>query len=301
MADVEFIERDQLKHFLPKQVDVDAWGWDRAVADVFGELSPWNAEQTEAIRKASSRVFFTEEILPGLADIDSSVLGVSYVISSLEELAPLLASVNSEGNYKYVVKAPWSSSGRGVRYVDIHTADYEQTNITGWIRNVIKAQGAVTVEPFYRKVKDFGLEFTIDKEGVVEYKGLSLFETVNGQYVGNILDSEDNKLEMLSRYVSVELLGKIISRLQSVVSSKLKGVYHGPFGVDMMVVSNEAGYGFRVAFAELNLRRTMGHVALSLSKNISEQRVMRIEMNERYRLHVYKKTPPILPSRGEET
>ena len=301
MADVEFIERDQLKHFPPKQVDVDAWGWDRAVADVFGELSPWNAEQTEAIRKASSRVFFTEEILSGLADIDSSVLGVSYVISSLEELAPLLASVNSEANYKYVVKAPWSSSGRGVRYVDIHTADYEQTNITGWIRNVIKAQGAVTVEPFYRKVKDFGLEFTIDKEGVVEYKGLSLFETVNGQYVGNILDSEDNKLEMLSRYVSVELLGKIISRLQSVVSSKLKGVYHGPFGVDMMVVSNEAGYGFRVAFAELNLRRTMGHVALSLSKGIREQRVMRIEMNERYRLHVYKKTPPILPSRGEET
>ncbi|MBQ7150109.1 MAG: hypothetical protein IJS06_04015, partial [Prevotella sp.] len=69
----------------------------------------------------------------------------------------------------------------------------------------------------------------------------------------------------------------------------------------MMVVSNEAGYGFRVAFAELNLRRTMGHVALSLSKGIREQRVMRIEMNERYRLHVYKKTPPILPSRGEET
>jgi hypothetical protein len=85
------------------------------------------------------------------------------------------------------------------------------------------------------------------------------------------------------------LLGKIISRLQSVVSSKLKGVYHGPFGVDLMVVSNEAGYGFRVAFAELNLRRTMGHVALSLSKNISEQRVMRIEMNDRYRLHIYKR------------
>ena len=289
MPDVEFIEPGHLKHFQSKHVDVDAWGWDRAVADVFGGLSPWSTEQTETIRQASSRVFFTDEILPGLANIDSLVLGVSYVVKSLEELAPILSSMNSEGNYKYVVKAPWSSSGRGVRYVDVHTADYEQTNITGWIKNILKTQGAVTVEPFYRKVKDFGLEFNIDKEGVVEYKGLSLFETVNGQYVGNILDSEDNKLKMLSRYVSVELLGKIISRLQSVVSSKLKGVYHGPFGVDLMVVSNEAGYGFRVAFAELNLRRTMGHVALSLSKNISEQRVMRIEMNDRYRLHIYKR------------
>jgi hypothetical protein len=289
MADVEFIDYNQLKHFSPSEIEVDAWGWDRAIAAQFGDLSPLNSSQTEAIRMASSRVFFTEQILPELANIDDSVLGISYVITRFEDLAPLLASVNQEGNYKYVIKAPWSSSGRGVRYVDLHTSDYSQSNITGWIKNILKNQGAITIEPFYRKVKDFGLEFNIDKEGRVEYKGLSLFETINGQYVGNILDTEDNKLEVLSRYVSIDLLGKIINRLKAVTSTKLNGVYCGPFGVDLMVVSNEGGYGFRVAFAELNLRRTMGHVALSLSKNISEQRVMRIEMNDRYRLHIYKR------------
>ena len=69
------------------------------------------------------------------------------------------------------------------------------------------------MEPFYRKVKDFGLEFNIDKEGVVEYKGLSLFETVNGQYVGNILDSEDNKLKMLSRYVRLSVDYSLLSQV----------------------------------------------------------------------------------------
>ena len=46
----------------------------------------------------------------------------------------------------------------------------------------------------------------------------------------------------------------------------LSGCYVGPFGVDMMIVRRQESGGFLLdPCVEINLRRTMGHVALSLS------------------------------------
>ena len=60
----------------------------------------------------------------------------------------------------------------------------------------------------------------------------------------------------------------------------------GPFGIDMMIVKGEK-YGLHPC-VEINLRRTMGHVALSLSPTDDDVvRVMRIEYNEgQYRMKI---------------
>jgi hypothetical protein len=72
---------------------------------------------------------------------------------------------------KAVVKAPWSSSGRGVKYVsaeDFRTAgDYP--TFERWVANMIYHQGGVTVEPLYNKVRDFAMEFEM-KDGKVLYR-----------------------------------------------------------------------------------------------------------------------------------
>ena len=61
--------------------------------------------------------------------------------------------------------------------------------------NIIYRQGGVTVEPYYTKVMDFGMEFeTVD--GKVLYRGLSLFDTIKNAYSGNVLCPEDKKEEM---------------------------------------------------------------------------------------------------------
>ena len=85
---------------------------------------------------------------------------------------------------RIVIKAPWSSSGRGVRFVDAETFS---DNIRGWIRNTLSQQGSVMIEPYYNKVKDFGMEFMVDSEGKVGYCGLSLFSTTGSAYTGNLL------------------------------------------------------------------------------------------------------------------
>ena len=54
----------------------------------------------------------------------------------------------------------------------------------------------------------------------------------------------------------------------------IAGKYSGPFGVDMMIISNPSGDSSQKQFyvnpcVEINLRRTMGHAALALTKLVN--------------------------------
>lgn len=104
-------------------------------------------------------------------------------------------------------------------------------------------------------------------DGQIVYRGLSLFQVAKNAYTGNVLASEEEKEEMLQSYVSYEQLEAISQHVCEVMQPALKGVYSGPFGVDMMVCAKKPGSKdvFINPCIELNLRRTMGHVALALS------------------------------------
>ena len=128
------------------------------------------------------------------------------------------------------------------------------------------------VEPLYNKVKDFGMEFRHCADGSVKYLGLSLFQTMNGAYTGNVLATENVKREMMSKYISLGLLDEVTARLErelAVLLSSLpseQALENICFGVDMMIVAREDADGFLLhPCVEINLRRTMGHVALALS------------------------------------
>ena len=116
------------------------------------------------------------------------------------------------------------------------------------------------------------------------YAGLSLFHTVNGAYTGNMLATETWKRAALERYVPLALLDAVQSRLCQLIGTTFRGRYEGPLGVDMMIVSRPEGEGFALhPCVEVNVRRTMGHVALALSQMVNPEgdderlRVMRID------------------------
>ena len=194
---------------------------------------------------------------------------------------------------RLVVKAPWSSSGRGVRFIDGALSDYHR----GWLRNTIAQQGSVMVEPFYSKVKDFGMEFEALPDGQIRYLGLSLFDTHNGAYTGNIIASEEDKLDIISRYIPISSIDFVRAKVTDALRAVISGHYAGPFGVDMMILSNPDGQGFSVhPCVEINLRRTMGHVAIEMadaslsasaaSSHFALPRVMQITLSDKYRIHI---------------
>lgn len=192
-----------------------------------------------------------------------------------------------------VLKSPWSSSGRGVRYV--RTPD-DYARLSGWAANIVRQQGGIMVEPLYAKVCDFGMEFFVNKDGVMSYRGLSLFATSGGAYTGGLCATEKDKREMLSRCVDMQLLDKVCDDIRSILAPQFKGVYAGAFGIDMMAVARKEGEGFLLhPCVELNLRRTMGHVALALTPSPFEaRRIMNVYYADKYRLRIKTTTDNLL-------
>jgi hypothetical protein len=261
---------------------VEPWGWDLALRSF---LLRWGVEcvpsedDIAVIRDLSHRKQAVELLrqlqLPG-------TVGQSCCADTLVEIRQQLGL-----HGRVVVKAPWSSSGRGVRFLTVAFDDYQER----WIKNVIEKQGCVVVEPYYNKVKDFGMEFESDGEGHVNYLGLSLFHTKNGAYTGNLIAKEEEKQELLSRYISADLLFDVREKICQCLGDTLKGKYQGPFGIDMMVVSTADKDGFLLhPCVEINLRRTMGHVALAIPPFADGfTRVMHIELTDKYRMSVRKR------------
>lgn len=292
-----FVDKSQLGRLAIDRVE--PWGWDLALCaaliryGVRPEALPSESEMG-VVRDLSHRRH-AASVLSRLAP-HASGLAIPVEATTVEAVETYLLE-----HPRLVVKAPWSSSGRGVRFIDGELSDYHR----GWLRNTIAQQGSVMVEPMYPKVKDFGMEFEALPDGQIRYLGLSLFDTRNGAYTGNIIASEEDKLDMISRYVPVSSIDEVretlISALSDVLTShatpQSPGRYTGPFGVDMMILARPDGQGFSVhPCVEINLRRTMGHVAIEMAHaslsasaafvHFPLPRVMQITLSDKYRIHV---------------
>ena len=278
-----FIGKEQIcKHHFSA---VDVWGWDLAIR---AYLLRWGVDagimptvtQIDAIRQLSHRRY-AMQLLERLQM--SGAIGSSCETDQMSDITGRLDS----GEH-LVVKAPWSSSGRGVRFMDGDMNIYD----SGWLRHIIEKQGSVMVEPYYNKVKDFGMEFVSDGNGTVRYVGLSLFQTSNGAYTGNILASEEEKETAISHYIPIDLLKAVQQKICIEMGALLKDRYTGAFGIDMMVIRRDDGDGFLLhPCVEINLRRTMGHVAISLTELCSGlPKLMKIEYNANiYKIKINKR------------
>ena len=287
-----FVDKSQLSR-LP--IDrVSPWGWDLALRaaliryGVSPEACVGEAE-IAAVRDYSHRRHAAEVLRRLLCHMPQD----SFLETPVEAVSVEAVEECMSRSSRLVVKAPWSSSGRGVRFIDGALSDYHR----GWLRNTIAQQGSVMVEPFYSKVKDFGMEFEALPDGQIRYLGLSLFDTRNGAYTGNIIASEEDKLDIISRYIPISSIDFVRAKVTDALRAVISGHYAGPFGVDMMILSNPDGQGFSVhPCVEINLRRTMGHVAIEMadaslsasaaSSHFALPRVMQITLSDKYRIHI---------------
>ncbi len=170
---------------------------------------------------------------------------------------------------KVVVKAPWSSSGRGLQV--LRNDEYNQTN-RQVINGYFKQQKFVVAEPWYDKVLDLSFQFYSYGNGTIEYKGLTSFSTDQaGHYTGNYIHELPVDLRPeLKEYLegTIPELRKILHQL--LMSSDYSKAYYGWIGVDTLVwKSSDGKYKFHPCL-EINCRFTMGAVALSLREHLAE-------------------------------
>ncbi len=284
---IEFITKAQLTKVFSDTFLIDSihpWGWNLALKQELTEIG------------CPEIMLPTDECLDRMRTLSSRQWAATHLqkdVTFVSEVDDLLSIMSKRK--KMVVKSPWSSSGRGVRYVtwDGVEKDFCSTSIGKWILNVIDKQGGVSVEPYYNKVLDFGMEFEV-KDGKIIYCGLSLFQTIKNAYSGNILESEEGKKDILAKYIDVTVLDRIQEEMTEKLQPYLKDTYCGPFGIDMMVCAEtDTGKLFVNSCVELNLRRTMGHVALDLTKKLNKcPHLMRVSFDgNRYHLEVLPGKP----------
>ncbi len=248
-----------------QKVSVSPWGWDKTLrttllrAGVPAAMMP--SEETLAIIRRLSNRSLAVRMLTLLAD-GEGLTGDACVCNTYEDVCRYLAR-----HGEIVVKAPWSCSGRGVRYV---TEGALTDNDSHWIQRIISQQGSVVAEVRCRKKLDFAVEFMAEEDGSVRAMGLSLFTTSGSAYTGNMLATEEEKRCRIAEYLPLERLDSVTRRIEQFLADSISGVYVGPLGVDMMVTAGDCEtdstqYQLNPC-VEINLRRTMGHVALALSE-----------------------------------
>lgn len=246
---------------ITSQYTLSPWGWSNAV---FTELSRFGASDKQLpsteilneIRKTSHRrtsIIINREL--SHLGIDIPVEAVE--ITSAENIPDVL------GKYQNVVlKSPWSSSGRGV----FMSHNFPASQLRHIAKGIIARQGSIICEPLLDKIRDFAMLFSSNGKGEITYCGLSLFSNRYGStYSGNIVAGQS----ALERQLTFLIDGELLDNVKTALLKVLPGIitpYTGNFGIDMMIYRTADGQSHIAPCIELNLRNTMGFIALSLAE-----------------------------------
>ena len=210
---------------------VTAWGWDAVVKHelmkrgIAEHLLPTDGE-IDIIRTLQHR----STILPLQEDC--------HEVHSIEDMESLLRT-----REHWVMKAPWSGAGRGLRWVHGTLTAIDRD----WLVKTVATQRCVMAEPRRDVAADVALEYM---NGA--FFGYSYFKTGSGVYKENVMWSDD---EIASHFADTGLQA-VRTRVEQWLAANVWPRYRGPLGVDLMV--DAQGHVF---VAEINVRHTMGMVA----------------------------------------
>lgn len=244
---------------VPRDYDgVTPWGWNKAEYHRLLRLGfrpdqlP-DASVLETVRRLSHRA--TASRLAGvLSTLPCSFPPAAEALTSMEEVDAFVRKYPA-----VVLKAPWSGSGRGLMWANgaLTTANANRC------QKLLQSQGSVMGEVRQEVVQDFAMEF-LRSEGTTRFTGYSVFGTKNGVYAYSVLGDEAYLESALTQYVSRDVLLAVREACIRFIADELKG-YEGNVGIDMFVFRTADGRFALNPAVEVNMRNTMGNVALELS------------------------------------
>lgn len=225
------------------------WGWSPALkhqlrlAGVGEEFLPTD-EALRSLRQRSHRQTAVEALAAIRADLPGDDLaGESRLCHTWQEVQHTASAWG-----QVLLKAPWSSSGKGLMRADNPQAE-------GWAQRILRQQGAVVAERWMDRVADLALEFWVEA-GVARYEGLSLFTTdERGAYQSGLVAPEGEKMAYLAQMINPATMAAV----QQWWMRRLAGIdYEGPVGIDMLLTRE----GRLCPCVEINWRMTMGLVSV---------------------------------------
>lgn len=254
------------------------WGWSPAAHKLLEPLKPFCSpaflQSPTASWKPEYREIYSKKFALNLLKLLLSELPPEKVLPA--QLIPRVCTTKPEIENqmrkwdKIMVKAPWSSSGRGLQRV---TKTPVIEKVWEKLLGIISDQGYVIVEPLLNKVLDMAFQFEI-KNGNISYLGISRFLTdEKGQYQGNFLNGWPDELNPEAKKFAEKLPEMIVKPLaKAIENSLLAKFYEGHFGVDTLIFRDQQNKLRVNPCLEINVRQNMGLLSLHLEKLISPQK-----------------------------
>lgn len=235
----------------------------------FAAVRPWGWNAT--LRRLLLQSGVSEELLPTSAQLEGlrhiahrrTTIPFHEAVGTPKEMRPqemtdaediMDWAANHPGGY---LKAPWSSSGRGVR----RALSSEKTTLRRWLIGTLRRQGSVMAEPDWQQSFDFATEWLM-QDGTARFLGYSLFEVdAHRQYRANATLAQA-EIETLLR--SHGWSDKAVSLQKAALERIIAPHYSGPLGIDALF---SPSFGFNLC-VEINPRMTMGVVNLLKNREI---------------------------------
>jgi len=253
---------DKTEYF--KITNLKVWGWNKAIRKklllegIDSKFCPTDG-QLKLIREITNRkttVSAFEYLRDNFFDYH---LPNTPKILTLKQVVKYL-----KGNSNFVLKTPFSSSGRGV-FLNNHKLKADS------LRNC--ANGLI-VEDYLNVVQNFAMEFRVKSKTEIDFVGYSLFNNKNGgsQYHCNILMSDEKIEKLLSNYVGLPIIEKAKEKIINFLKKQIAEVwfFFDYIGVDMMIYEKYTKYYLNPC-VEINFRPTMGIIAHEFYKNYVSQ------------------------------
>ena len=259
---------EKLNHLLP-------WGWSPAAHKL---LSPLKESCTASFLNSSvarwepaHKEFYSKKFSLGILENLLPLLPKEKVLPT--EMLPRVVTTRNEFQQlieqwgKLMVKAPWSSSGRGLQPI---TKTPVVPKVWEKLMGIVNEQGYAIAEPYLDKVLDMALQFEL-KAGKINYLGKSIFLTdKKGQYQGNFLKSLPGNILPETKKMAEEIPEMARTPLIRILEeSPFDENYEGNFGVDLLIYRDEEGQLRMNPCLEINVRQNMGLLSLQLEKYLA--------------------------------
>jgi len=248
------------------------WGWSPAAHRLLEPLklscsaefleSPV-AEWKSGYRDLYSRKLARDILISLLPELPSEIMIQNHMLPEVCTSVEQIEELQSRWG-KIMVKAPWSSSGRGLQPL---TKIPLVPKVREKLQGIINDQGYAMAEPYLNKQLDMAFQFEL-KKGKVQYLGISRFFTDRkGRYEGNYLNGWPSGINSAVVKFADLMCQLLPGPLAAVIEAgKLAKSYEGNFGVDTLIYTDTEGTLRINPCLELNLRLTMGLLSLRLGK-----------------------------------
>ncbi len=260
------------------------WGWSPSAHFILKNLkgkcdqkftvqpnSQWTDTHRRLYERSTALQFLQELLENNRTNKFVELNQTGQIVYSVSEIENLLTT-----NNPLVLKAPMSSSGRGVQIIRklLLNASNKQ-----WLAGILKQQNYLIAEPFIDKISDLSFQFRINSEQDIDFLGISIFETnSNGQYQGTILNpsfsnffpGREHELKELCDLTSQQLL----YALKNSIYAKL---HRGFLGIDAMIFEKNGSLKIQPC-VEVNCRMNMGILALQIQNKIHPEASGKFEL-----------------------